>query len=161
MSDEQKRKSFLKRQKDTNTSKMPAQEHNDSEVATQAILEVPSIEAPIKKKQRKPRQRRLETTGPKLDVWNGKVDKTPGGLTKADLVWHPVKNMPVSKRKQAVGKKNYLEKKNKDDENDPMRPFWDKKKRASKSGEESPKESESPKETELQKEEEESAQTVL
>ncbi len=147
MSEDQKRRSFAKKQKHTNTSKMPSQELNDSEIATQASIEIPVSDGGVAKKVRKPRQKRVGTTGSKMDVWTGKVDRTPGGLTKADLVWHEIKKVPVSKRKQEVGRKHYIQKREQNDENDPMRSFWEKKKKAPKSKDESPK-PDSPKEVE-------------
>jgi hypothetical protein len=55
----------------------------------------------VVKKERKPRKRK---TGTRQEVWDGVCEKTPGGLTKADLVQRPGSSAIMSKKKHELGK---------------------------------------------------------
>jgi len=55
----------------------------------------------VVKKERKPRKRK---TGTRQEVWDGLCEKTPGGLTKADLVQRPGSSAIMSKKKHELGK---------------------------------------------------------
>ena len=77
---------------------------NNAPQDIQSQQTVPVTQGPLEPVVKKERKQRKRKTGTRQEVWDGVCEKTPGGLTKADLIQRPGSSAIMSKKKHEMGK---------------------------------------------------------